>query len=50
MIQGGSHEFFAWTPGGYYPDGEYYFLPIDFRYRDQASIAEQGITRRRWIG
>jgi WD40 repeat protein len=27
-------------------DGEYYFLPVDFRYRDQASITEQGISKK----
>jgi WD40 repeat protein len=27
-------------------DGEYYFLPVDFRYRDQASISEQGISKK----
>jgi WD40 repeat protein len=27
-------------------DGEYYFLPVDFRYRDRSSIAEQGISKK----
>jgi WD40 repeat protein len=27
-------------------DGEYYFLPADFRYRDQASITAQGISKK----
>jgi hypothetical protein len=26
-------------------DGEYYFLPVDFRYKDRASIPEQGISK-----
>jgi uncharacterized caspase-like protein len=27
-------------------DGEYYFLPVDFRYRDRKSIVEQGISKK----
>ena len=27
-------------------DGEYYFLPVDFRYRDRTSIPEQGISKK----
>jgi uncharacterized caspase-like protein len=27
-------------------DGEYYFLPVDFRYKDRKSIVEQGISKK----
>jgi WD40 repeat protein len=27
-------------------DGEYYFLPVDFRYNDRSSILEQGISKK----
>jgi WD40 repeat protein len=29
-------------------DGHYYFLPQDFRYRDQSSFAENGLSQEQW--
>jgi len=29
-------------------DGHYYFLPQDFRYRDQGSYAENGLSQEQW--
>jgi hypothetical protein len=29
-------------------DGHYYFLPQDFRYRDQSSYAENGLSQEQW--
>jgi uncharacterized caspase-like protein len=29
-------------------DGHYYFLPQDFRYRDQNSFAESGLSQEQW--
>ena len=37
--------YFAGHGVTYDKDGEYYFLPVDFRYTDSSSIAAQGISK-----